>query len=51
VEIYQPKDSENCRKRLGERHFIIRGGLLHEISPGLLPPDAPPAARPEGSEG
>jgi hypothetical protein len=37
VEIVQPKEGD-CRKRLGERHLIITGGLLQEIRPGALPP-------------
>jgi hypothetical protein len=44
VEIYQAKDTEACRKRLGERHFSIRGGELHRITPGLLPPKRPRGA-------
>jgi hypothetical protein len=49
VEIYQAKDTEACVKRLGERHFLIRGGLLHQITPGLIPPEPPPREPPEGS--
>jgi hypothetical protein len=37
VEIYQPKEDEACRKRLGERQFTIRGDVLHQITPGLIP--------------
>jgi hypothetical protein len=42
VEIYQAKDTEACRKRLGERQFTIRGGELFKITPGLIPPEPPP---------
>lgn len=48
VEIYQPKDDEHCRKRLGERQFTIRGGSLYQITPGLIPPDAPRTEHTEG---
>ncbi|WP_224361589.1 hypothetical protein [Hyalangium versicolor] len=48
VEVYQAKDEERCIKRLGERHFTIRGGTLYEITPGLVPPDAPRHEPPEG---
>ncbi|MFL5346795.1 MAG: hypothetical protein ACJ8AT_18595 [Hyalangium sp.] len=48
VEIYQPKDDEHCRKRLGERQFTIRGGSLYQITPGLIPPEPPRAAPTEG---
>jgi hypothetical protein len=41
VEVYQPKDTEACRKRLGERQFTIRGGSLYTLTPGLIPPEAP----------
>ena len=49
VEVYQAKDTEGCRQRLGERQFMIRGGLLHQITPGLIPPEPPPREPPEGS--
>jgi hypothetical protein len=49
VEIYQAKDDAACRQRLGERQFMIRGGLLHQITPGLIPPEPPPQEPPEGS--
>lgn len=49
VEIFQAKDSEACKKRLGERQFMIRGGRLHQITPGLIPPEPPSSAPPEGS--
>ncbi|HEX8706567.1 MAG TPA: hypothetical protein VF815_47480 [Myxococcaceae bacterium] len=47
VEVYQAIQDEACVKRLGERHFLIRGGLLHSIEPGRMaePPSTPP---PEG---
>ncbi|WP_224247089.1 hypothetical protein [Hyalangium gracile] len=48
VEVYQAKDIEVCRKRLGERQFTIRGGTLHQITPGLIPPDPPSKEPPEG---
>ncbi|HYH94325.1 hypothetical protein [Hyalangium sp.] len=48
VEIYQAKDTEACRKRLGERQFTIRGGTLFRITPGLIPPEPPPKEPPEG---
>jgi hypothetical protein len=41
VEIYQAKDTAPCRQRLGERHFVIRGGQLFQVNDGLLPPPAP----------
>jgi hypothetical protein len=44
VEIVQPKEGD-CRKRLGERHLFITGGLLQEIRPGALTPP-PPAPKP-----
>lgn len=47
VEIYQAKENEHCRKRLGERHFTIRGGELYQITPGLIPPEPPPRPTPE----
>jgi hypothetical protein len=43
VEILQPKEGE-CRKRLGDRHFTLTGGVLKEMRPGALPP--PPALKP-----
>jgi hypothetical protein len=49
VEIYQPKNEKACLERLGERQFMIRGGLLHKITPGLIPPEPPPREPPEGS--
>jgi hypothetical protein len=49
VEVYQPKEDEACRKRLGERHFTIRGGSLYEITPGLIPPEPPHQEPPEGT--
>jgi len=49
VEIYQPKNEPACLERLGERQFMIRGGLLHQITPGLIPPEPPPREPPEGS--
>lgn len=42
VEIYQPKNTELCKKRLGERQFTIRGGELFKLTPGLIPPPPPP---------
>jgi outer membrane biosynthesis protein TonB len=44
VEIYQPKATEACVKRLGERHFTIRGGELYKIEPGIFPPEPPPGS-------
>jgi hypothetical protein len=41
VEVYQPKLEEACKKRLGERHFMIVGGKLEKIIPGLIPPEPP----------
>ena len=41
VEVYQAKDTEVCKKRLGERQFTIRGGELFKITPGLIPPPPP----------
>lgn len=38
VEVYQAREDEACIKRLGDRHFLIRGGLLHSITPGRMPP-------------
>ena len=43
VEVLQPKEGE-CRKRLGDRHFTLTGGVLKEMRPGALPP--PPAPKP-----
>lgn len=40
VEIVQPKEGE-CRKRLGERHFVLTGEKLERVTPGLLPPPGP----------
>jgi hypothetical protein len=41
VEVYQPKETEACLKRLGERQFTIRGGELFKITPGLIPKPPP----------
>jgi hypothetical protein len=41
VEVFQPKNTEVCKKRLGERQFTIRGGQLHQMTPGLIPPPPP----------
>lgn len=41
VEVYQAKNTEVCKKRLGERQFTIRGGELYKITPGLIPPPPP----------
>jgi hypothetical protein len=41
VEIYQPKNTEVCKKRLGERQFTIKGGKLLQFTPGLIPPPPP----------
>jgi len=38
VEVYQAREDEACIKRLGDRHFLIRGDVLHSISPGRMPP-------------
>jgi hypothetical protein len=38
VEVYQAREDEACIKRLGDRHFLIRAGVLHSISPGRMPP-------------
>jgi hypothetical protein len=46
AEVYQAKEDERCRKRLGERHFTIRGGSLYEITPGLIPPEPTRKERP-----
>lgn len=43
VEIFQPKNTEECKKRLGERRFTIRGGELVQITPGMIPPPPPPS--------
>lgn len=51
VEVFQAKDDEHCRKRLGERQFTIRGGELYQITPGLIPPEKPrgkPDEKPRG---
>jgi hypothetical protein len=47
VEVYQAINDEACIKRLGDRHFIIKGGVLHSIDPGRMaePQYVPP---PEG---
>jgi hypothetical protein len=45
VEIFQPKNTEECKKRLGERRFTIRGGELVQITPGMIPPPPPPSKR------
>jgi hypothetical protein len=47
VEVYQAINDEACIKRLGDRHFLIRGGVLHSITPGRMaePQYVPP---PEG---
>jgi hypothetical protein len=42
VEVYQPKNTELCKKRLGERRFTIRGGKLQQITPGMIPELRPP---------
>jgi hypothetical protein len=47
VEIYQPKEGE-CRKRLGERHFVLTGEKLERVTPGVLPPPGPPHRPPMG---
>lgn len=47
VEIYQAKNTEVCKKRLGERQFTIRGGQLFQITPGLIPPPPPSTGTPE----
>lgn len=49
VEIFQAKNSEACKKRLGERQFMIVGGRLKQITAGLIPPETPSSAPPEGS--
>ncbi len=48
VEIVQPKEGE-CRKRLGERRFMLVGGVLKEITPGTLAPPPPPQPPPKGA--
>jgi hypothetical protein len=45
VEIYQARSEEACIKWLGERHFLIRGDVLHNIYPGRMAEPRPP---PEG---
>ncbi len=47
VEILQPKEGE-CRKRLGDRHFTLTGGVLQEMKPGALPPPPAPKPPPQG---
>jgi hypothetical protein len=47
VEIFQPKDTEVCKKRLGERQFTIKGGQLVQLTPGLIPPPPPPTGKAE----
>lgn len=47
VEIVQPKEGE-CRKRLGERHFVLTGEKLERVNPGVLPPPGPPRRPPIG---
>lgn len=37
VEVYQAREDPACIKRLGERHFLIKGGVLDSISPGRMP--------------
>lgn len=49
VEVYQPKNTEVCKKRLGERRFTIRGGKLHQITPGMIPEFIPPPPPPPGT--
>jgi hypothetical protein len=46
VEVYQAKNTETCKKRLGERQFTIRGGELFKITPGWIPPPPPPTGPP-----
>lgn len=46
VEILQPKEGD-CRKRLGERHFTLTGGVLKEMRPGALPPPLAPKPPPK----
>ncbi|XXF77356.1 hypothetical protein P2318_30540 [Myxococcaceae bacterium GXIMD 01537] len=48
VEIFQPREGE-CLKRLGERHFTLKGGVLESVTAGLLPLPAPPAPPPPSS--
>jgi hypothetical protein len=47
VEVFQAINDEACIKRLGDRHFIIKGGTLHSVDPGRMaePQYIPP---PEG---
>lgn len=47
VEILQPREGE-CRKRLGDRHFTLTGGVLKEMRPGALPPPPAPKPPPKG---
>jgi hypothetical protein len=47
VEIYQPKNTEVCKKRLGERQFTIKGGQLVQLTPGLIPPPPPSTGKAE----
>lgn len=47
VEVFQPKNTEVCKKRLGERQFTIRGGQLFQITPGLIPPPPPSTGKAE----
>lgn len=44
VEIYQAKNTEACKERLGQRQFTIRGGELYQITPGWVPPPPPATA-------
>jgi hypothetical protein len=47
VEVYQAREDPACIKRLGERHFLIKGGVLDSISPGRMP-EPKYVAPPEG---
>ncbi|MDC0713054.1 hypothetical protein POL68_31620 [Stigmatella sp. ncwal1] len=50
VEVYQPKDSEECYERLGKRQFTIRGGELFRVTDGLIArQEAPSSPPPEGT--
>ncbi|EAU69106.1 hypothetical protein STIAU_8640 [Stigmatella aurantiaca DW4/3-1] len=50
VEVYQPKDSEECYQRLGKRQFTIRGGELFRLTDGLIArPEASTTPPPEGT--